>query len=117
MEEHQHPRKHLLSITLDERVNSNHISLYVALYLTWLSNKGLASFRIKRREIMNLCKIKSPATYHKIIRDLIKWNHIMYNPTFHPMEGSTVRLTCNETIFRVNDPILSIRTNFETMPA
>lgn len=117
MEEHQHPRKHLPSITLDERVNSNHISLYVALYLTWLSNKCVAPFKISRRGIMDLCKIKSRATYHKIIKDLIQWNHILYNPSYHPFEGSSVSLICNENIYRVKDPILSIRTNFETMPA
>lgn len=117
MEEHQHPRKHLLSITLDERVNSNHISLYVALYLTWLSNKCVAPFKIRRRGIMDLCKIKSRATYHKIIKDLIQWNHILYHSSYHPLEGSSVSLICNENIYRVKDPILSIRTNFETMPA
>lgn len=114
--EASYQKTHLLKITQDDRVGSTHISVYTALYLTWRSKECTNPFSIKRREIMSLCKIKSNATYHKVMKDLVKWNHIQYCPSFDPINGSEVFLK-NVKVDKINKSNPPIKTNFYIMPA
>lgn len=109
-------RDFLRQIVFDERIGSMHTSLHVALCMMWLRNGCANPFPIPRREIMELSKIRSKATYHKCIRELSQWGHISYAPSFHPRKGSAVSLLKNETILKISESI-SIRPNFENMPA
>ena len=41
---------------------------------------------------MSLSKIKSLTTYHSLMKDLIKFGYIGYEPSYHPLFGSRVEL-------------------------
>jgi len=47
-------------------------------------------FSISRSEMMENAKIQSNATYHKCVRDLVKFGYIRYVPSYHPVIGSLV---------------------------
>lgn len=110
-------RDSLRQIVFDERIGSMHTSLHAALCMMWLRNGCANPFPIPRRELMEMSKIRSRATYHKCIRELSEWGHISYTPSFHPRKGSAVSLLKNELILKVSESILSTRTKFEIMPA
>lgn len=82
----------LTRATSDGLLSSTHISLYCVLCLAWLINGGKASFNISQSKIMFASKIKSKATYHKIIKDLKHFGYVSYVPSYHPNEGSRVSL-------------------------
>jgi hypothetical protein len=82
-------------ISIDERLNPTHISLYMALFQMWNMNRFTNPISISRSEIMRLSKIYSNATYHKCIRELHEFEYIQYLPSY--ME-KMVKLT---TRFRI----------------
>ena len=74
----------------DGRLNTSHISVYMALLETWNLNKCKDPILIKRDKIMAIAKIKSIATYHKCIKELNNWNYINYRPQHNPAHNSYV---------------------------
>lgn len=72
------------SILNDNRINTRHISLYMALFECWNKNNFQNPVHIKRDVIMPIAKISGIATYHKCIRDLHEFGYIKYLPSFHP---------------------------------
>jgi hypothetical protein len=76
----------------DERLTPTHISFFTALFYCWLLDECKPQFHISRRMVMKLAKIQSTATYHKCVRDLLKFGYIDYFPTFNPSKGSSVKL-------------------------
>jgi hypothetical protein len=76
----------------DERLQSNHISLYLALFQFWNINRFQTPILIIREELMRLSKIGSANTYTKCIKQLEEWGYIRYEPSFNPMHGSRVHL-------------------------
>ncbi|MGB3345431.1 MAG: hypothetical protein WBA61_16090 [Aequorivita sp.] len=85
----------------DPRLNSTHISLYMALFQYWNINRFPEEFYINREDIMKMSKIGSKATYHRCLKNLHCWKYIRYFPSHNPYKGSTIRLpkfdTSNET--------------------
>lgn len=47
---------------------------------------------------MAAARIKSKATYHKVINDLILMNYFEYKPSYHPGKKSQVRILSNAKI-------------------
>ena len=88
--------KHLseayLKISEDNNLNPSHVSLYMALFQFWNQNRFRNPFFINRTDVMNLSKIGSKSTYHKCIRDLDRWNYIVYYPSHNPLRGSQIKL-------------------------
>ena len=82
----------LQRVTADINLRSSHISLYTVLCQAWLKNGCKNPFNISRRQVMNLSRIKSLATYHRIIRELICYKYIHYSPSYHPVKGSEISL-------------------------
>jgi hypothetical protein len=80
------------AVTRDPRLHALHVSLYMALVYHW----GLAHYEqpfcINRRQVMQLSGIAGIATYHKGIRELQAWGYIRYEPSYHPVLGSSVCL-------------------------
>ncbi len=70
----------------------SHVCLYAALLICHFRASGQSAFRVSRREVMCNATIRSFATYHKCIKDLIDWGFIEYEPSYHPKLGSLVRL-------------------------
>lgn len=82
----------LEAVKSDDRLNSYHISLYTALLYY---GKGITQlpFYASRRKLMGFSRIKSGATYHKCLRELVSYGYLEYHPSFHPQQGSRIVLT------------------------
>lgn len=80
----------------DERLLPSHISMYVSLFSLWSLNRFQNPFRICRKEIMRLSKIKSLATYHKCIGELHSAGLIVYSPSYDPYKGSLIEIIDSE---------------------
>ena len=79
-------------VTLDDRLNPTHISLYVALFQYWNMQRFKNPISISRNEVMRVSKIASKATYHKCMKDLHNYNFLEYDPSFNPFRGSLVTI-------------------------
>ena len=82
----------LEAIKSDDRLSCYHISLYTALLYYGKGIRQL-SFYASRRKLMGFSRIKSGATYHKCLRQLISYGYLDYHPSFHPQQGSRIVLT------------------------
>ena len=90
---------HLLTNFMNEaaknkNILASHISLYSAI-LCYCDKEGdlESSFHVNRRELMRFSKLASTATYHKCMKDLVKYDFIIYEPSYHPQLGSQVSLS------------------------
>ena len=86
-----------IQFSKDSRLNPTHISLYVALFQIWNSNRFMEEFYINREEIMSFSKIGSKSTYHKCIKELNHWKYIIYYPSHNPFKGSKIKMFNFET--------------------
>jgi len=77
----------------DKRLSPFHISLYMALFQLWNSNRFRNPFPVAREEVMELAHIGSVSTYLRCIRQLHDWGYIEYAPSFHPGTGTKVSCT------------------------
>lgn len=77
----------------NKNILASHISLYSAI-LCYFNKEGNleSSFHVNRRELMRLSKLASTATYHKCMKDLVKYEFIIYVPSYHPQLGSQIIL-------------------------
>ena len=93
--------KHLNAVFLlfskDNRLNPTHISLYMALFQLWNTNRFPREFFINRSEVMQLSKIGSKSTYHRCIKELHHWSYIIYSPSHNPYKGSKINILQNQT--------------------
>lgn len=100
MSEHNRTGGFLIIAAQDERIMTMHICLY--LVLCALDSRSVdIYFSISRREIMRLTKIRGIATYHKIIRELHTFGYIEYIPSYHPVNGSVVKLNDFEVLIKM----------------
>lgn len=82
----------LKSVSGSRDFRQSHRSLYSALLVGHERAGGANPFRISRRELMKNSAIRSFATYHKCIGDLVDAGFIEYEPSYHPSLGSRVTL-------------------------
>lgn len=80
------------NVIKDQRMVPSHISLYVSLFQLWSMQKYNSPFRVTRKEVMKLGKIKSFATYHKCIKELHDAGFIIYSPNYNSFEGSSIKI-------------------------
>lgn len=85
----------LLKVLNRQDLNPCHIALYTALLKEYLVQKVSNKFHITRGKIMALSQIRSIATYHRCIKDLVKADLIKYQPSYHPKLGTEVELVIN----------------------
>jgi hypothetical protein len=76
----------------DNRLNTAHISLYMALFQYWNMNRFKNPITIHRAELMKASKIGSVNTYVKALKELGSWQYLEYKPSYNPHRGSTVNL-------------------------
>jgi replication initiation and membrane attachment protein DnaB len=79
-----------IAIQDDPCINTTHISLYMALLQFWTSHDNTNPISIFGREIMQICKISGPATYHKCIKELNDYGYIKYIPSYYRNKRSLV---------------------------
>ena len=65
----------------DQRIGPVHISVYFAL-LHQAGKTGTNLLLPVRENLMALAKIRSTATYHKVLRELHLYGYIEYRPNF-----------------------------------
>lgn len=82
----------------DSRMCPSHISLYVALFQLWDKSRFQTSFSICRKDVMELSRIKSFATYHKCIKEIHNAGFIVYTPNYNSFKGSSVQIRDFETL-------------------
>ena len=75
----------------DERLLPSHISLFMALFY-YSPGKAGEQFRVSRRRLMRFSRIRSVATYHKCMRELVACGYVGYQPSFDPCRASSVAL-------------------------
>jgi hypothetical protein len=80
----------------NKKVEFSHISLFLAIYYRWQSLGFDHPIKITRKKLMTLSKIRSNATYHKCIRELVEMDFIKYEPSYNPT-GSLIHWT--KTLF------------------
>jgi len=76
----------------DPRLRAVHICLYAAIAFHCIK-ASRNQIQISRRTLMRYARIKSIATYHSCIRDLARYGHIDYHPSFHPLRASHIGLS------------------------
>lgn len=76
----------------DDRLNPTHISLYMALFQEWNSNRFAKDFYVNRRDLMRIAKIGSKSTYHRCVTDLNSWEYLCYFPSNNPFKGSKIKM-------------------------
>ncbi len=82
----------LQKFTEDERLNTAHVSLYLALFQFWNLNRFENPISLNRSEVMRVSKIGSKTTYHRCIKQLDEWGYLQYFPSNNPMKGSTINM-------------------------
>lgn len=87
----------LESISGDTRLNTSHVSLYMALFQLWNQNRFENPVSINRMDTMRISKIGSRVTYHRCLKDLSEWNYFKYYPSHNPMKGSLIDMYIFET--------------------
>lgn len=75
----------------DDRLLPSHISLYMAMFYYSPDEPG-GHFQISRKKLMRFSRIKSIATYHKCIRELVAYRYIKYQPSYDPYRASSASL-------------------------
>jgi hypothetical protein len=81
----------------DDRLNTAHVSLYLALFQLWNLNRFKNPISINRAEVMKISKIGSKGTYHRCLNDLNNWSYLKYEPLHNPLKGSIVYMFNFET--------------------
>lgn len=87
----------LAGVVDEKKVEKSHLSLFLAIYCCWQNLEFKHPINISRRKLMKLSKIRSYATYHKCIRELVELKLIRYEPSYNPT-GSLIYWT--ETSFK-----------------
>ena len=80
------------AIEKDARINTTHISLYMALLQQWNLNGGVNPFEIDRNIIMRAAKINARYTYNKCINNLQDFGYISYLPSSNSFSSSKIYL-------------------------
>jgi len=79
----------------DKRLFPTHISLFMAIFYHSHAELPLTPFQVSRRTLMMFSRIKSKATYHKCLSELVTFGYINYQPSFDPFKASKVSIIGN----------------------
>ena len=73
----------------DNRLLPSHVSLFTAMVHCSGNPISEKYFNVSRKRLMYFSRIKSIATYHKCIAELVAYDYIVYNPSFDPYRASS----------------------------
>jgi hypothetical protein len=85
----------LLSLSNDERITVWHIGTMLGIIQLALIEQPEANIYISRSKVMALGHINNIVTYHKCIKELIKFGYIAYTPSYHPGVRTIVKILIN----------------------
>lgn len=86
----KHINYFLQQIASNRGILTSHISLYIAMIRIQELQGYKNPFRITRRELMQTSAIRSFATYHKCLQELIHWGYIAYKPSYDTYKASQI---------------------------
>jgi len=69
-----------------------HTALFFAIFTEWQTQNYPDWVKTSRRRLLALSNIRSPVSYHKSINILVKHGIIEYDRSFHPIDGSKIRI-------------------------
>lgn len=78
----------------DQRLTVSHMALLFAVIILCRRANGYRTIQTSRKVLMKKSHIGSIPTYHKCIKELIKFTYIEYNPSYHPKLGSRIKIVC-----------------------
>ena len=78
------------AIADDPRINTTHVSLYMALLQFWKEQGFVCPIYVISHAIMPTAKILSSATYARSMRDLNEFGYIRYEVSYKRNQGSKV---------------------------
>ncbi|QEC58596.1 hypothetical protein FSB75_21490 [Flavisolibacter ginsenosidimutans] len=84
----------------DPRINTTHVSLYMALLLYWKAHEFAVPLQVFSHEVMPLAKILSSTTYHQRLKDLNDFGYIRYEASYKRNVGSKIYLQMNDLRIR-----------------
>jgi hypothetical protein len=76
----------------DERLLPSHISLLAAICILGHHTKVGSGFIVSRSKLMKFSGIKGKGSYHRVLSQLIDFGFVDYQPSYHPVKGSTIKL-------------------------
>ena len=76
----------------DDRLLPTHLSLVMAMFYFRNDDRPREAIRVSRSRLMRFSRIKSIATYHKRLKQLIEFGYISYEPSYHPTNASSIWL-------------------------
>ncbi|OYD46351.1 hypothetical protein CHU00_06575 [Sphingobacterium cellulitidis] len=79
----------------DNRLLPSHISLFMAIFYYSPDGSTDSFFRVSRRQLMRYSRIRSIATYHKCVRELVEYGYIEYVPSYDPFRASKMAIVGN----------------------
>jgi len=88
----KHLNQWLELVSVDDRLSSSHVSVYIALFQLWNKNRFPDKISVFRSEVMQVSKIGSPKTYYKCLHALHDYGYIRYYPSYHPLKGSVIAI-------------------------
>ncbi|MGO4292695.1 hypothetical protein [Chitinophaga sp. RAB17] len=74
----RHVNAFFAQVRRDDRLHTNHVSLYMALFQVWNQRHFKQSFPILRDEVISLSRIGSMNTYSRCIKELHCYGYILY---------------------------------------
>lgn len=80
------------AIEKDRRLGISHIGLYVTFVYLWEKQGFKGPVLAFGKEVMQLSRIGSTATYQKLIRQLGQYGYIRYKPSYYKGRGSRIFL-------------------------
>ncbi|MDR0228920.1 MAG: hypothetical protein LBI72_07640 [Flavobacteriaceae bacterium] len=83
---------------VNPEVKPTHISIYLALFQLWNTNRFSEVFIISRAEIMNMAKVGSTTTFSNVMKDMVRWGWIVYEPSQSKYGQSKVRIVYGEEV-------------------
>ncbi len=89
---------YLHRVVADTRLKPVHLSLALAICDIWINNHFEQPSRITRRELMRASRICSYATYHKVLKELERLGYLIYTPSYHPVNASSIHLILDNRI-------------------
>ncbi|WP_346068113.1 hypothetical protein [Sphingobacterium siyangense] len=69
----------------------SHIGLLLAMFYYHQKERPGEFFHSSRKKLMHFSHIKSIATYHKCLSDLVLYGYVDYIPSWHPTKASKFR--------------------------
>jgi hypothetical protein len=99
----KHINYFLQQIGSNRCILTSHISLYIAMIRIQELQGYKNPFRITRRELMRTSAIRSFATFHKCLQELIGWGYIAYRPSYCTYKASQITF-----LFRSMEPVSNV---------